>query len=130
MNYKELEDIIVAAYTSGTSPEEAEKNAARFLHAQLEVSLALKDNDLDARMRKTGVKALKSAVRTNEISKHDKKPTEGALDDVVNLDTVVQGEQDALDKVETKRDQLQRYYDVFLNAHIFFRGVAKGNFGG
>lgn len=127
-SFADLELIIVGAYESSPTIEESERNAARFLQAQLAVSDQLKALDLDARMRKTGLKAIKSAVRSAEIAKHDKKPTEGALEDAVNLNEEVQAEQDALDKAEVERDGLERYYNVFKDAHIYFRGIAKGRF--
>lgn len=127
-DFSEFEAIIVSAYEGGVTLDDAEKHAARFLHAQLQVSQQLKELDLDARMKKTGVKAIRSAVRQAEIAKHDKKPTEGALEDAVNLSVEVGGEQDALDKAEVERDALERYYNIFREGHVYFRGIAKGRF--
>lgn len=128
MDYKELTAIIQSAYESSVTIQEAEKLAARFLHAQIEVSEQLRGADLDARMRKSGVKALKSAVRMEEVRKHEKKPTEGTLEDVVNTNEMVTQEQEALDKSEVDRDLLSNYLNIFKDAHIFFRGVSKGRF--
>lgn len=128
--WDQLTDKIKAAYESGVTASEAEKLAAEFLHAQLTVSTELAKRDLDARMRKSGVKAVRSAVRTEEVKKYDKKPTESALDDVINLNSTVQTEQDALDTAEVERDELERLYDIFHESHIYFRGIAKGNFNG
>ncbi len=126
--YSELEKEIIDSYESGTTLESAEKLAAKFLHAQLQVSSDLQSADLDARMRKSGCKAIKSAVRTAAISKQEKKPTEGQLEDVVNMDEMVMSEQKSLDEAEVLKASLERYYDIFREAHIFFRGVAKGRF--
>lgn len=126
--YAELTDIIKTAYESGVTLEEAERLAARFLHAQISVAEELRVADLDARMRKNGLKAVKSAVRTEEVKKHEKKPTEGALEDVVNMNELVSGEQEAFDVAEVERDRLQNYLSIFKDAHIFFRGVSKGRF--
>lgn len=127
---KELEDIITGAYTNGTTIEDAEKHAARFLHAQMFMADQMRCDDLDARMRKSGLKAIKSAVRTQAIKDADKKPTEGVLEDMVNLNEEVVAAQEWLDRAEVSRDSLERYYNIFREAHIYFRGLAKGNFGG
>jgi hypothetical protein len=126
----QLETAIVESYTSGVSLEEAERLAGRFLQAQIQVSEELKSADLDSRMRKSVVKALKALVYSAACSKADKKPTETQLDHVVNTDGSVREEQDAYDRAEVERDNLERYYSIFREAHIHFRGVAKGTFGG
>lgn len=126
----ELTAIIQRSYEEGVTTEEAERLAGRFLHAQILVASELRQTDLDARMKKQGTKAVKSAVRQNEIAKFDKKPTEGALDDVVNLDELVQGEQRALDTAEVRVDELKNYLNVFNQAHHHFRAIAKGSFSG
>lgn len=125
-----LEDKIQSAFEDGVTMEAAERLAAEFLHAQMKVSGELKKRDLDARMRKTGVKAVRAAAYGQIIASNEKKPTEGAIEHAINLDGSVRQEQDALDLAEVERDELKRYYDVFENAHIFFRGVAKGQFNG
>lgn len=130
MNYKHLEAKIQNSYTEGNTLEEAEKLAAEFLHAQMKVSDELKNLDLDARMRKSGVKAIRAAIYMDAATKDPKKPSDVMLDAIVNMNDLVQGEQNELDKAEVERSALERYYDIFGNAHIFFRGVAKGNFGG
>lgn len=133
MNFKELceqlEAAIESSYTEGVSLEQAEKLAGRFLGAQLAVSAELKKADLDSRMRKSGLKAVRAVVYL-EARKENPKPTEAALSAIVDTHEVVQSEQSALDTAEVERDDLERYYDIFTNGHIFFRGVAKGAFGG
>ncbi len=127
---KDLESEIEASYTNGVSLEEAEKLAGRFLGAQLAVSGELRKADLDSRMRKTGVKAVRAAIYMDAATKPDKKPTEAMLSSIVDTNEVVQSEQNSLDEAEVLRDDLKRYYDVFGNAHVHFRTIAKGNFGG
>lgn len=125
----ELEAIVVAAYEQGVTIEEAERHASRFLHAQMVVSASLKNADLDSRMRKSGVKAVRAAVYTDVKSKGDKL-TVDAMEHALNMNELVSQEQDALDAAEVDRDELKRYYEIFLNAHIHFRGLAKGNYNG
>ncbi len=126
--YSELVKEIKDAYEAGITMEAAEKLAGKFLYGQIQVSSELLSSDLDARMRKSGTKAIKSAVRTEELKKHEKKPTEGFLEDVVNLSELVQGEQERLDTAEVYRDYLQNLLSIFKDAHIHFRSVAKGRF--
>lgn len=128
--FKELEDIIEVAYSEGVTLEQAERLAAKFLHAQLQVSSQLEALDLDARMRKSGLKAIRAAVLLQEVQSHDKKPADSMLAAIVDSNSIVETEQRGLDEAEVRRDALERNYDIFNNAHIYFRGVAKGNFGG
>lgn len=125
---KKLEYKIRATYEEGITLEEAEKLAGEFLVAQMSVSEELKTSDLDSRMRKSGCKAVRAAVYMDACAKSDKKPTEAALESILNTNEIVQTEQDALDKAEVERDNLKRYYDIFREAHIHFRGIAKGKF--
>jgi mevalonate kinase len=128
--WETLIEKIKSSYESGITTIEAEKLAGEFLYAQIQVSTQLAKQDLDAKMRKSGVKAVRSAVRSEEVKKHDKKPTESALDDVVNLNEIVQAEQDKLDNAEVSRDELERLYNIFRESHLHFRSIARGSFGG
>lgn len=125
---KDLEIKIQNSYTDGVTLEMAEKLAGEFLRAQMQVSDELKKADLDARMRKTGLKAVKASVYTTTCAKADKKPTESALEHIINDDSVVISEQRALDTAEVDKDDLTRYYNIFREAHIYYRGIAKGKF--
>lgn len=128
--YQQLEAKIIKAYDEGVTIETAERLAGEFLYAQMRVSDELKNYDLDSRMRKSGLKAVRAAVYAEACKASEKKPTEGALDHLLNSSPLVSVEQDNLDAAEVTRDGLERYYNIFQNAHIFFRGIARGNFGG
>lgn len=128
MNYQELTEIIQNAYETSVTLQEAERLAARFLHAQVQVAEELRTSDLNARMRKSGLKAIKSAIRMEEVRKYEKKPTEGALEDLVNTSSLVASEQEALDVAEVDRDLLQNYLNIFNDAHIYFRSISKGKY--
>lgn len=123
-----LEAKIQNSFEQGTSLEEAERLAAEFLYAQLQVSKELEAKDLDARMRKSGLKAVRAATYLDKRQNSDAKPTEAALAAMVDSSELVVAEQDALDTAEVSRDALERYYNIFSNAHIYYRGVAKGSF--
>lgn len=133
-NFKEfcssLETKIQESYERGVTAENAEKLAGEFLFAQMRVSAELTKSDLDSRMKKSGVKAIKAAIYMDTATKTDKKPTEAMIAAVVDSHEVVQSEQNNLDKAEVSRSELERLYNVFQHAHVFYRGVAKGQFGG
>lgn len=125
-----LESKIIEAYSGGVTLDQAEKLAGEFLYAQLRVSTELTNVDLDSRMRKSGVKAVKAAIYLENATKSDKKPSDVMLAAMVDSHEVVQSEQDSLDKAEVSKAELERLYDIFGNSHIYFRGIAKSNFNG
>lgn len=126
--YKELTDKIKAAYEQDLTVQDAERLAAEFLYAQILVGGELRKVDLDARMKKSGQKALKAAVYMDSATKTDKKPSDSFLQALVDMDQLVVQEQNSLDEAEVNRDELENYRRVFAESHIFFRGVAKGRF--
>lgn len=127
---KHLESKIQQSYEQGITLEEAERLAGEFLHAQLIVSTELKKADLDARMKKSGIKAVRASAYLDIVQSNEKKPTETQIASMIDINKLVGQEQDKLDKAEVDRDELERYYDIFNNAHIHFRTVAKGRFDG
>jgi hypothetical protein len=62
MNITQLETKIQKSYEEGITLEDAEKLAAEFLHAMMQISQQLKSLDLDARMKKAGLKSIKAAT--------------------------------------------------------------------
>lgn len=123
-----LREIVQAAYSESVTISEAEKLAARCLHAQMLIAEDLKSSDLDSRMKKNGVKAVRAKVYMEEVAKHEKKPAEGLLDHVLALNDKCNKEQDAYDSAEVKKSYLETYLGIFKDGHIFFRGIAKGKF--
>ncbi len=124
----DLTAAIKASYEEGVTVEDAEKLAGKFLYAQIQVANELKGQDLDARMKKAGLKAVRSAVYLAEVKKADKKPSDVLLEATVNCDDLVLGEQRSFDEAEVSRDQLQNYFNVFKEGHVHFRTIAKGRF--
>ncbi len=123
---KALEGVVEAAYLESVTLEEAERLSARFLHAQMIVSSALRAASLDAKMRKSGVKGVRAAIYLAEVQKNEKKPSDTLLTAIVDTNDVVAGEEENLFKAETDADELSRYYDIFGNCHVYFRQVSKG----
>lgn len=127
---KALETKIEASYLEGVTLEMAEKLAGEFLHAQMVVSAELRKVDLDSRMRRSGLKAVKAAVYQDVCNKNEKKPTEAAISAIIDTNELVNGEQTELDRAEATRDELNRLFGVFQAAHVHFRQMSKGQFGG
>lgn len=126
--FEELKAIVESAYESAVDMMEAERLAARFLSAQMQIASELAKVDLDARMRKSGVKAVRAEVYKTEMAKYDKKPSDSVLEAEVNSSEIVRAEQDAFDKVDSRNEILNIYLGIFKDAHIFFRTVSKGKF--
>ena len=124
---EKLENKIIASYEESITMPEAEKLAAEFLAAQLQVSRELAKAALDSRMRKSGVKAVRAALYTEARSKGE-KTTEAAISALLDVNELVIGEQNAYDSAEVYSDELERLYNVFSNCHIYYRGIAKGSF--
>lgn len=124
----ELKTIIETAYNEGVSVMEAEKLAAKTLVVRLDLSQELKVIDLDSRMKKHGVKVTRADAYMSEIKKHDKKPVESFLEAAVTMDgNVIEAEHDYA-KADVQRELIQNYLDIFKDAHIYFRGIAKGTY--
>lgn len=127
---EELSKDIKAAYESNVTPLEAERFAAKFLHAQLTLSGELHIVDLDCRMKKSGLKATKASVymsaATGEGQKDFKKPSDPFLQNVVDLSELTEAAQKLHDHAENDRDALVNYLSVFKEAHIYFRALMKG----
>ncbi len=132
MNFQEfvenLETKIKNTYLEGISIDDAEKLAAEFLHAQMIVSTQLSKADLDSRMKKAALKAIRSAAYIGIIDSNEKKPTEAAIEAMINTNPLVSTQQDGFDDAEVDRDELQRYYQIFRESHIYYRGISKGKF--
>lgn len=125
---EQLEIKIIASYEAGVTLNEAEKLASEFLYGMMAVSKELKKADLDSRLRKSGVKAIRASIYLHTVQTAEKKPTEGQLTAMLDADNLVAAEQHSFDEAEVDRDDLERYYNIFSNAHVHFRGIAKGRF--
>jgi hypothetical protein len=123
-----LESEIRASYEEGVSLEDAEKLSAKFLEGMLKVSKELKLASLDSKMRKAGLKAIKAAIYLEEVKKADKKPSDTMLGALVDSHDMVSGEERRLYEAEELRDELDRYFSTFKEAHVYYRGLSKGRF--
>lgn len=121
----DLQDKLRAVYEEGITLDEAEKRAAEFLNAQFAISSEIARMDLDCRMRKSGVKAIRAAIYLEEVQKADKKPSDTLLEQIVNSNEIVQGEQERLDTAEVELGHIQRVFSILKDGHIFTRGMAK-----
>lgn len=128
MNYKELEQKIINAYTEGVTLDDAEKLAGEFLEAQIKASEEIKQLDLNARLLKSLVKQTRAEVFVTEATTPEKKPSDTLLSAMVDKNQKVQHEQGTLDLAEVDRDEILRMFNIFKDAHIFYRGVSRGKF--
>lgn len=124
----DLTQNIKDAYEAEVTMADAEKLAAKFLYGQLVLGTELRSADLDARMKKVGVKAIRAAIYLSEVQKADKKPSDVMLEALINSNEIVAGEQQVYDESEVARDELQNVLKVCHEAHVYFRGIAKGRF--
>lgn len=130
MSFKSLTESMenkLLAAQEGVTAEMAEKLAFEFLSALLKVSAELRKADMNSRMRKSSVKSLRAALYLDIVQKSEKKPTEAAITAVLDTDSLVTGEQNGLDEAEVDKAELMRLEDIYKNAHILLRGLAKGN---
>lgn len=125
---EEISEEITKSYEEGTTIPEAERLATKLLSAMLMLTEELKRASLDARMKKSGVKAIRAAAYLDEVARHDKKPSDSMLDNTVNASETVQDEQKKLDEAEVEYEYLENYMSIFREAHIHFRSIAKGKF--
>lgn len=125
---KILENDIKNSYEQGISQTDAEKLAGTFLVAQIRLAEELKTAGLDSRMKKSGIKAVRASAYLDIVQKSDKKPTEAQIAAMIDTDGLVNSEQESFDRAEINLDYLERYYDIFKEAHIHFRSIAKGSF--
>ncbi len=128
--FEELVEIVKAAYVTGTTMEEAERHAARFLEAQLSIASNLATLDLSARMKKNGMKAARAQCYITECSATEKKPSDTFLEQKVQLDPFVCKAVDLFETADARRENLAIYLGIFKDAHVFFRGIAKGVYNG
>jgi hypothetical protein len=126
--FKELKATIDRVYNEGCTILEAERLAARTLSIRLDISDRIKEVDLDARMKRHGVKATRAQVYMDEIVKFDKKPAEAYLENAVNLSNLVDVAESLYSIADTEVDRLKTYLGVFSDAHIYFRTIAKGTY--
>lgn len=127
--FQSLEAKIALSYEEGINLETAEKLSAEFLMGQLKVSEELRVKDLDSRMRKSGLKAIRAAVYMEAATKGDKKPSDVMLQAIVDMDQIVTDQQNSFDEAEVERDNLERLYNVFQQAHVYYRQISRGSMG-
>lgn len=125
---KELEEKIKKTYQEGVTLDEAEKLAAEFLAAQMEVGRILAALSLDAKMKKSGSKFIRGTVYLQHATKDEKKPSDTLLLARVDTDKLVGENQDLLNSADAVVEELSGYLSVFKDAHIYFRGLSRGRF--
>ncbi len=123
-----LEEDIKSVYFNSPTPQDAEKLATKLLYTQIELGSQLRSVSLDAKMKKAGLKAIRSAVYLEECRRTEKKPTENTLECLVNISPLVTEAQSMSDMADTLVGELDNLLNVAREAHIFVRGLAKGRY--
>lgn len=126
--YEYIRQLVQEAYNCPPDLREAEKIATRFVGSMLDVSMDLQKADLNARMRRTGLKAIKAAVYMKNATATDKKPSDVMLNAQVDQDKLVIDEQNAYDEAEVAADYLRNLYNTLKEAHVHFRGISKARY--
>lgn len=124
----ELEKKVITSYQTSVGIEEAEKLAGEFLGAQILIAQELRNTSLDAAMRKNGVKVVRGDALLRVLEETEKKPADSVLQALVDTDAKVVKEQEAYEQAKAGADYLQNFLSIFKDAHIFYRGIAKGKF--
>ena len=123
--YDDLKREIERAYNGDVTITDAERLAAKFLLAKMEIAAELAVVDLDSRMKKNGLKAKRATVYMGAVASADKKPSDTLLENHCNLDPGVQLSMNEFEEADAKRESLKIYMDIFLNAHIYFRSLSR-----
>lgn len=126
----DLTNDLKNAYEQSTTMQDAEKLAAKFLHAQMIIARELTLVDLSARMKKAGSKSIRGAVYMEHATKGDKKPSDVFIQAEVDQDQRVKLNQGEQDSAEVEAEALQNYLNIFREAHVYYRGIAKGTYSG
>lgn len=128
LTFSEFRESIQKAYEEGVTMQQAERLAAKTLQIRMLISDEIKSRDLDARMKKHGVKVTRAEAYMEELSKHEKKPAEAYMEHAINQSLLVNASEKMYADAETTKDRLQTYLDVAKDAHLYFRQIAKGTF--
>lgn len=129
-SFEELKKDVLRIFEESITIPEAERLAAKFLYAQMIVSEEIKGADLECRLKKAGVKTMSSKVYLDEVAKHEKKPSDTLLDNIVATNAEVNTNQDLFDRAQVHLEALKRLFEMLRDAHIFCRGIAKGSYDG
>lgn len=126
--YETIKAQIMLAYEEGVSIPEAEKLAALTLAARIEIAEEIKSTELDAKMRKQGVKALRGKEYLTIVAAEEKKPTEAMIAAKIDSSADVNAEEEQLALAEVNASHLKSMLDLYKDAHLFFRQVCRGTF--
>lgn len=122
---EEITSDIKNSYEMSITIPEAERLAGKFLYAMLVLSESVRQADLNSRMRKSGVKAIRAAIYLEAVQKSDKKPSDVLLEQMINSNPIVASQQEGFDTADVNKDFLQNVYNVSKEAHVHFRTIAK-----
>lgn len=120
------------AHQGDCQPEKAEKNAALFLELQIRLSDYLAEAELKAKMNKNEIERMSSEKYfeyKNGSLGNDKKMTEAALEHSISKDEEVFKMKEEMLKNEAEFKKWNYIINILANGHVFYRGIAKKEFG-
>lgn len=118
-----------AAHHSKYEPKKAELTASLCLEAQKQLAEFLSDSELLSKEKKSEVERIESEryFYYKENKKSDEKMTDVALNRLVAKDSEVVSAKKEQYQAEADFNKYKNLFGVLKDAHIFFRGLAKGN---
>jgi hypothetical protein len=117
----DLELKVRDSYGQGISGQGAQDLAGEFLAAMFQLSDLMGDADLDTRMRKSGLKAVRAGVYMEAATADVKKPSDTFLNELVAAHPHVLELQKAYDEAEVELAELERVFGILKECHVHFR---------
>ena len=110
------------ALNGSISTSESEKRASIFLHAMAQIINAKHELNEE----KIKISSVHTATYAEQLSKGTKKTmTENKTEAEASVPFI--NSREALERIENDIAFLKAYYDVFNNAHVLYRQLAKGD---
>lgn len=120
-----------AAHHSKYEPKKAELTAALCLEAQKQLAQFLSDAELLSKERKSEVERVEAEkyfyYKENQKKSDEKSYSDVALNRLVAKDQEVVSAKKEQYQAEADFGKYKNLFGVLKDAHIFFRGLAKGN---
>src|ERR1035437_11121561 len=120
-----LPSAMNAVYQGNFDYSKSDRMAALALMVQIELAKFTADAEWRARQPKAEIKHISAEANFKYRTSAEKKPSEAALEQLVNKDPEVKKAE--LDMAEYERDakKWQNYLLTLRDAHIFFRNLGK-----
>jgi hypothetical protein len=122
---EQLQKRVSEVYENGTTVSQSEEITHELADAEFKLVTMITPLDLDARMRRHGVKQIRAAVYLDIIKNSEKKPTEAQIAAMVDSDSLVSDAQKGYDGAEAALAEAERLLDAVHNSQVVFRTLMK-----